>query len=349
MNVKTRKSRWSKLRCFIKHTYDNLRTWAIPSVIAFFIGMPNSSIAQVQPNAGAGTRICIIIPHFKDEYWLSVGYGMRREAKLLDAKLLIYESGGYNSLEKQIELLQTCARRQVDAILIGAVSADDPSLISAIDAISENIPILALVNALNANSLTGRIGVDWAEMGAVIGTTLANEHPKGQAPVRAVLVSGPEMSGWGPLVEGGLRQGLSNSSVNIVAVYYADTGLREQLRKVEEALQDYPDLDYLIGSAPAIEGAMALLRRRDPPSGPKLVATYISHSVLRGLRSGQVEAVPFDNPIEQGKIGIRLAVMAAQDQRVPYITGPDIIMIRSNTSKMEEILLSPAGFLPSPE
>jgi protein TorT len=75
------------------------------------------------------------------------------------------------------------------------------------------------------------------------------------------VVTGPNESGWGPILDAGLAEGLFGSDVEIVATYRADTGLREQLREVERALAEHPDIDVVVGSAPAIEGAMALLRR----------------------------------------------------------------------------------------
>ena len=305
--------------------------------------------AQTFQTTDAATEICIIIPHFKDEYWLSVGYGMRLEAKARNAKLLIYESGGYHSLDRQITLLDDCTARNVDVILIGAVSADDPRLLKAVNAAAKQVPVLALVNALNASDLAGWIGVDWTDMGHKVGRFLTQRHPEGTARKRVVLISGPGVSGWGPLVEGGLNEGLENSAVKIVATYRADTGLREQLREVESALADFPDVDYLIGSAPAIEGAMALLRRRKPEHAPKLIALYISHSVLRGLKSGQIEAVPFDDPIEQGRLGVELAVKAAHGDSFVGINGPQIRLIETGTPQLVDIHLSPAGFVPDPE
>lgn len=318
------------------------------AAVALGSGLSGAS-AQTDQTAKPATEICIIIPHFKDEYWLSVGYGMRLEADALNAKLLIYESGGYHSLDRQISLLENCTARKVDVILIGAVSADDPRLLSAVDSAATQVPVLALVNALNASDLSGWIGVDWTDMGFEVGQFLTQRHPEGSATKRVVLISGPGVSGWGPLVEGGLNAGLDKSAVEIVATYRADTGLREQLREVESALADYPEIDYLIGSAPAIEGAMALLRRRHPDHAPKLIALYISHSVLRGLKSGQIEAVPFDDPIEQGRLGIELAVKAAKGGTIPGLTGPEIRLIETGTAQLADIYLSPAGFVPDPE
>ncbi|PLX38233.1 MAG: TMAO reductase system periplasmic protein TorT [Hyphomicrobiales bacterium] len=324
------------------------RILAICAVAAFL--MPMSPVAAQDTGAPAAARICVIVPHFKDEYWLSVGFGLHTAAEETGAELLTYESGGYHSLERQIELLDICRAEGAQAILLGAVSADDARLIQAVVETEKHVPVLALVNALDAPGLAGWVGVDWRKMGLAVGAFLSSRHPKGSEPVRAVLVTGPTESGWGPILDSGLAEGLKNSSLNIVETYRADTGLREQLRQVERALAEYPDADYLIGSAPAVEGAMALLRRHgNDTRAPRLLATYISHSVLRGLKRGQVEMVPFDDPIAQGRLGLKLALRSIEGERFPGLSGPRTIAVEAGSRTIDRIGLSPSAFFPELE
>jgi periplasmic protein TorT len=321
--------------------YARWQRRAIGACLALAIGLGAAEAQDV-------VRVCVIVPHFKDEYWLSVGYGLREAADGADARLMVHESGGYHSLDRQIALIETCRAEGVSAILIGAVSADDPRLLAAVAGAAGEVPVLALVNALHSPDLAGWIGVDWRGMGRAVGDFLAARHPAGgAAAARAVLVTGPLDSGWAPILDEGLATGLARAEVDIVATYRADTGLREQLREVERALAEHPDADYLLGSAPAIEGAMALVRRL--PEGaprPQLVATYISHSVLRGLKSGQVAMVPFDDPIAQGRLGLQLALRAAAGERFPGLSGPRIMTVEGGTSAVGRIALSPSGFFP---
>ncbi len=49
--------------------------------------------ASAQPVAPTkGKRVCVVVPHFKDEYWLSVGYGLIEEARLTGTELLIFRA-----------------------------------------------------------------------------------------------------------------------------------------------------------------------------------------------------------------------------------------------------------------
>lgn len=294
----------------------------------------------------ADLSICVLVPHFKDEYWLSVGYGLEHDARRHRLDLLFYEAGGYQSVEAQIAQINECGARQVDAVLIGTVSADHPDLLSAIRDVSEKLPVFGLVNELHSDDLSGWIGVDWQQMGQVLGDYLSIRHPAGSPPKRAVLISGPVQSGWAPPLERGLRTGLSDSSIEIVGVFRADTGLRQQLKAVEDAFATFPDIDLLIGSAPAVEATIGLSQATDMDDGVDLISTYISHTIKRSILNGRVLAVPFDDPVQQGKLALRQALRFLKTGRKSGREGPEIRLFTHRPNGDLTISLSPSGYFP---
>ncbi len=292
------------------------------------------------------TEVCVLVPHFKDEYWLSVGYGLEQEANHHDVTLLFFEAGGYQSPDKQITQMRDCAKHGVDAILLGAVSSDHPELLATVQEISDDLPVFGLVNALSSDALSGRIGVDWKEMGLVLGRHLAELHPAGLTMQKAVLVSGPIESGWvGPL-EKGLQEGLTDSSVEVLEVFRADTGLRHQLDAVEKAFSAHPDADILIGSAPAVEAAIGLIRITNRQTGVDLAPTYISHTIKRAVMNGRVLAVPFDNPRQQGILAIQQMLRVLEQGRPAGFEGPEILLISGTNNRIGKVILSPADYFP---
>ncbi|WP_197431129.1 TMAO reductase system periplasmic protein TorT [Aliiruegeria sabulilitoris] len=344
MKVNTLKSCVSKLVRHMGGAYAALLACAI---LASAGPGARPAFAQAAPGSSdSAIRICVVVPHFKDEYWLSVAYGLQLEAERTGAELWMFESGGYHALARQLELLDVCRERQADVILIGAVSANDPKILFAVESLSGTIPVLALVNELRSPNLAGAVGVNWREMGGHIGAFLFDRHPAGTEPATAVLISGPAESGWAPLVESGLLAAIEGSAVRVVDIRRADTGLREQMREVEDALADRPEVDYVIGSAPAVEAAMGLLNGWAQADRPALVATYISHSIRRGMGNGSVLAVPFDNPVLQGQLGVRMAIEAASGRTWSEMVGPEIKLLVASDIPMQQISLSPAGFLP---
>jgi protein TorT len=289
------------------------------------------------------TLLCVLVPHFKDEYWVSVAYGLERRSDELGLSVRFFEAGGYDALQSQLAQLDTCKSLGPGAILIGAVSSDAPALLTAIEAASEDLPVIGLVNELHSDALVTRIGVDWSVMGRTLGRHLAERFPDEGATVAAVLLSGPPSAGWvGPL-QRGLEEGLAGSSVTIVATYGADTGIAEQLRLVEQARKDHPEAGLMIGPAPAIEAAMAFGSLGN--GGPALAATYVSHSVARGLVGGQVLAAPFDDPILQGRLAIDAAHAVLRAAAVDKEIRTEITVLQEGLGP-NDIGLSPADYFP---
>lgn len=306
-------------------------------------------LVSVPTPGRADTRrlFCALVPHFKDDYWLSVGFGLEQEAARQNVELLFFEAGGYRASATQIAQLDTCVAQNVDAILIGAVTSDHPALTDAVARVAQRVPVFGLVNALQSDTLSGHVGVDWRDMGAVVGRHLRKLHPEGSAPKTALFLTGPAEAGWTGPLEAGLRNGLEESSVKILEVFQADTGLRAQLDLVETALLRHPNADYLIGDAPAIEAAFGLFATETYPIRPVLVSTYISHAILRGLQNGHVLAASFDDPVQQGIMAIRLASVAKSTPNRQSVLGPNVKLLTRDDHNFEHIHLSPADYFPA--
>ncbi len=287
--------------------------------------------------------LCVLVPHFKDEYWLSVAFGVERRAAETGLSVRFFEAGGYNSGAHQIDQLAECAALTPGAVLIGAVSSDAGNLLAAIADAAQSRPVIGLVNEVHSPALVTRVGVNWEDMGLSLERNLAQRFPAGGAAQTAVLLSGPVRAGWVAPLEQGLRRGLAGSAITITAVYAADTGTSEQLRLLETAWAEHPGTRIVIGSAPAIEAAMAFFP--DGPDRPLLAATYVSHSVARGLAGQQVLAAPFDDPIRQGQLAVDAAVAAMAGDRPPAHVSTAIV-VHDGGMDPAGIRLSPADYFP---
>lgn len=108
------------VRCITRHYGSACVCPTIATAIAATICicvLPTFATAQ------ASKIFCVLVPHFKDEYWLSVGFGLEQEAAARNITLMFFQAGGYPDHGAQIEQLNACAAANADAILIGAVSS----------------------------------------------------------------------------------------------------------------------------------------------------------------------------------------------------------------------------------
>lgn len=292
--------------------------------------------------ARAHWRLCAVFPHIKDEYWLSVAYGMSEEARRLGVALAITETGGYGSVAAQAAALAGC---RADAVILGTVSYDGPEILEAIAQASRRMPVVAAVNDVASPHVAVKVGVSWRDMGRTLGAWLARRHPPGGAEQCAVLATGPRGAGWVAILSRGLSEGLAQSRVSLVETGWADTGTREQLALAEELLARNPRLDYFIGSAPAAEAAVSLMRTRGLARGMTVLATYYTQAVRRGIMRGRIEAAPFDDPALQGRLSVEFAVRAIEGA-VPYRQiGPTVTLVTRDHLPPQGAL-APADFRP---
>lgn len=291
-------------------------------------------------------RLCVLYPHLKDAYWLSVNYGMVEEARRLGVAFDVFEAGGYPNLARQIEQLKGCASEEFDAVILGAVSYE--GLTPMVEHVARLKPVIAAVNDIDDRGITAKASVPWTEMGAAAGKFIAEHHPAGSAPVSIAWFPGPEGAGWVRFVEAGFRDAIARSSGEIVLTLYGDTGLEQQVLLVEEALEQMPDVDYLVGSGPMAEAAVSILRARNDGNRIKIVSTYLSHAVYRGVTRGRILAAPTDSPVVQGRMAIEMAVRALEGSLAIKHAGPPISVVSSEVSGRDVIegSLAPASFVP---
>lgn len=291
-------------------------------------------------------RLCILYPHLKDAYWLSVNYGMVEEAHRLGVSFDLFEAGGYPNLARQREQLAACADDAFDAVIIGPVSYD--GLTDEVERIAALKPVIAAVNDIDDRGITAKASVPWREMGAAAGRFVADLHPAGSPPVNVAWFPGPAGAGWVAFVEEGFRAELQRSSSQLVATRFGDTGLEQQVLLVEEVLDETTDIDYLIGSGPMAEAAVSILRARGLNGSVGIVSTYLSHSVYRGIKRGRILAAPTDFPVVQGRLSIELAVRALEGRLTTRHAGPRIEIVTPDSIEKigTEGSLAPASFVP---
>lgn len=291
-------------------------------------------------------RLCVLYPHLKDAYWLSVNFGMVEEAERLGVAFDVFEAGGYPNVTRQIDQLKGCAGEEFDAVILGAVSY--AGLTPAVEEIAGSKPVVAAVNDIDDSGITAKASVPWYDMGAAAGRFIASRHPAGSRKVTVAWFPGPDGAGWVRFVEAGFREAIAESSAEVAATRFGDTGLEQQVLLVEEVLDEFPQIDYLVGSGPMAEAAVSLLRARGKSGQVGVVSTYLSHGVYRGLMRGRILAAPTDSPVLQGRLSVEMAVRALEGQLTVAHAGPAISVLTPDTVSGTPVAesLAPASFVP---
>lgn len=279
-------------------------------------------------------RLCIAYPHLKDSYWLNVNYGMVEEAKRLGIEIQVVDAGGYPNLDRQIEQIVECANQNHHALIVGTVSFE--GLTDTVRPIANKMPVLATVNDIADPGIIAKSGVSWEQMGYMLGRYLADLHPKGSRKIRIAWLPGPQNSGWVYFSAVGFKKGIEDSAVEIIVTKWGDTGKEIQRTLVQETIEEYPQVDYIVGNALMAEAAISVLREKGLNDRVQVLSTYLTPGVFRGIRRGRILASVTDSPVLQGRLSIDQAVRILENKPYHKHVGPQVVLLdQSNINSID--------------
>jgi periplasmic protein TorT len=326
--------------------------WSYPVEVwdpPFDMASPRTTV-EYEPLDQAAEKwdLCVSFPHMKDAYWMAVDYGVVDEAQRQGVRLQLVEAGGYTNLNTQISQIEDCVAAGVDAVVIGAISLDGlNNLVQEIRA--KDVPVIDVINGISSPELSAKSLVSFGEMGAKAGEYLAKMHPAGSNPVKVAWFPGPPGAGWVEAGNQGFEEAVKDSAIEIVDTKYGDTGKEVQLKLVEDTLEAYPDIDYIVGTAVTAEAATGLLRSRGLEDQIKIVSYYFTPGVDQGIRRGQILAAPTDSAVIQGRVAVDQAVRILEGKDYLKHVGPALYVIdESNIGTFDRASsLAPDDFHPT--
>ena len=285
-------------------------------------------------------KLCALYPSLKDSYWLSLNYGMQEAARRYGVDLKVLEAGGYSQLATQQAQIDQCKQWGAEAILLGSSTTSFPDLQKQV----ASLPVIELVNAIDAPQVKSRVGVPWFQMGYQPGRYLVQwSHGK---PLNVLLMPGPDNAGGSKEMVEGFRAAIAGSPVRIVDIALGDNDIEIQRNLLQEMLERHPEIDVVAGTAIAAEAAMGEGRNLKTPL--TVVSFYLSHQVYRGLKRGRVIMAVSDQMVWQGELAVEQAIRQLQGQSVSDNVSPPILVLTPKNADREHIRrsLSPGGFRP---
>mgnify|MGYP004642908169 FL=1 len=285
-------------------------------------------------------KLCALYPSLKDSYWLSLNYGMQEAARRYGVDLKVLEAGGYSQLATQQAQIDQCKQWGAEAILLGSSTTSFPDLQKQV----ASLPVIELVNAIDAPQVKSRVGVPWFQMGYQPGRYLVQwAHGK---PLNVLLMPGPDNAGGSKEMVEGFRAAIAGSPVRIVDIALGDNDIEIQRNLLQEMLERHPEIDVVAGTAIAAEAAMGEGRNLKTPL--TVVSCYLSHQVYLGLKRGRVIMAASDQMVWQGELAVEQAIRQLQGQSVSDNVSPPILVLTPKNADREHIRrsLSPGGFRP---
>jgi len=291
--------------------------------------------------------ICVSFPHMKDAYWMAVDYGVVAESERLGVKMNLVEAGGYTNLNKQISQLEDCVAAGAQGVIIGAISYDGlNNLVTEIK--GKGIPVIDVINGMSSSDISAKSLVSFGEMGFKAGEYIAKLHPAGSGKVKVAWFPGPPGAGWVEAGNTGFLEAVKGSDIEVVDTKYGDTGKEIQAKLVEDTLEAYPDIQYIVGTSPTAEAAIGILRDRGLEDKIKVLAYYFTPGVYQGIKDGRMLAAPTDSAVVQGRVAIDQVVRILEGKDYLKHVGPKLYVIdSSNISTFDkDSSLAPDDFKP---
>ena len=286
-------------------------------------------------------RICVSIPHLKDAYWSAVNYGLIQEARQKGIALDLFEAGGYNNLDVQRKQLKNCLKEKYDGVIISAIKFDGVNdLVSEFKA--QGIPVIDLINGLDSRDINARVGASYYDMAYQTGVYLKSKVLGSK--VRVLWMPGPKDASWVDAGNRGFLEGVSNSSIEIVATLYGDTGRTAQGRLIRSFLSENHDIDFIVGTSVTAEAAVDIVRRKN--INAKIMSYYYSPGVHRGIKRGQIISSPTDKQAVAARLAVDILIKVLEKRPYPKHIGPRVQVVDQNniTDFDPSTSVSPKGF-----
>lgn len=291
-------------------------------------------------------KLCVLFPHMKDSFWVAVAYGVVKQAEAMNVDMDLYEAGGYENLPKQLSQFDDCMASGADAIIVGAISG--AGLMQKFEeAKAKGIPVVGVTNPLPPNALPAANYVDFVAMGAVTAEGLLAKLQPGEK-ANVVTFPGPAGSGWAESFNEGFKKTVAkNPDVKILDEKFGDSGVAVQLQLIQDALQAYPDMNVIWGTAPTAEAAIGAVAEAGR-SDIKILSSYENQAMLDALNRGDILAFATQYPVGEGAIAIDQAVRLIEKKPVVALVQPEAAVVDKSTvpNLKMDLVLAPADWTP---
>lgn len=248
------------------------------------------------------------MPALTHSYWIPIYYGVQDEIKKFDKKveLVVVNAGGFNRLDNQIKQVENLIQRKVDAILIGATSAQ--GIVPVVEeAIKKGIPVVGLGSQPKSDKVLTKVLADDYGMGRIQAEFLGS-YCKGQGNV--AMISGPPGLNWTIDRANGFRDTLKKKypKMKIVAEQWTPVSRPKALSLMEDWMQRFPDLKgvYTANDDLAV-GAVEAIKAAGKASQIKVTSANPTPLGMKYLKEGIIVGFAIQQTVLQGRVAARSA------------------------------------------
>lgn len=283
-------------------------------------------------------------PALSEDFWVSMYYGVKEEAKKEGVKLITLNAGGYNQISNQTNQIRDLMERGVSALLVGATNAQGISPVVRL-ALRDHIPVVGMSSVPAVKRLPIIVGADHFEMGQMQARAMAKAlHGHGEV----AMMNGPAGASWSVARRNGFLNVMKKyPNIKIVANQWTNCGKEDGVNMMQDWLSRYPHLAGVYSACDDMGmGAADVLKSAGRLHDVIVTTSNLDPASKRYLEKGWIYADSAQQIVLQGQLGVKNAVRMLLGK--PYkrvIKTPPLLVTAKNVRSINLSEVSaPASF-----
>ncbi len=283
------------------------------------------------PKPGKTLHFAYVTKTLINEFWQDVAAAARQEAAKNGIKLDVQAAKDESSMVEQLNLAQTMMSQKPDALLLSPQS--DSNLVPVINAArAANIPTVVIDDARTPGAST-YIGTDQVKIGAEAAMFLHDANPGGGD---VAQIEGAAGSPNARLRMKGFKDQLAHyPNLHLVASQSGNWDRLTSLNATSNILRQHPDIVGIYANNDGMAlGVYEAVRNAGDAGKIAVVGTDGIREAKRSIADGEMRATVAEFPLEEGKLGVDVALRLLNCQALPpWIISPNVVLTKQNVAQ----------------
>lgn len=283
-------------------------------------------------------------PALSEDFWVSMYYGVKEEAKKEGVKLITLNAGGYNHIATQTNQIRDLMERGVSALLVGATNGQGIAPVVRL-AMRDHIPVVGMSSVPAVRALPIIVGADHFKMGQMQAEAMAKAlHGHGEV----AMMNGPAGASWSVARHNGFLSVIKKyPKIRIVTKQWTNCSKEDGVNMMQDWISRYPHLAGVYSACDDMGmGAADVLKSAGRLHDVIVTTSNLDPASKKYLEKGWIYADSAQQIVLQGQLGVKNAVRMLMGQ--PYkkvIKTPPLLVTAKNVRSINLSEVSaPASF-----
>ena len=280
------------------------------------------------PKPGRELRFAYVTKTLINEFWQDVAAGVKSEAGRYGIKVDVQAAKDEASMVEQLNLAQTVASQKPDVLLLSPQS--DSNLVPVIKAArAANIPTVIIDDARTPGANV-YVGTDQVKIGADAAAFLHEAYPNGGKVAQIEGVAGSPNARL--RIQGFKEQLKAYPNLQLVASQPGNWDRLTALNAAANILRQHPDLVGIYANNDGMAlGVFEAVKNAGAAGKVAVVGTDGIREAKRSVRAGAMRATVAEFPVEEGQLGVNVALRLLACQPIPpWVVSPAAVLTRDN-------------------